>query len=61
MGKSLDVQEVLDSMREDGQQLEKLVNDLKQEEESSVITGTNPAMATALSSGRNCRFHRLSD
>jgi vacuolar-type H+-ATPase subunit H len=35
MEKMLDVQEILESMRQDEQQLERLINDLKKEEESS--------------------------
>ncbi len=38
MEKVLDVQEVLDSMREDEQKLERLISDLKKEEKSSTVT-----------------------
>jgi hypothetical protein len=38
MEKVLDVQEVLDSMREDEQKLERLISDLKKEEKPSTAT-----------------------
>jgi len=38
MEKVLDVQEVLDSMREDEQKLERLISDLKKEEKTSTAT-----------------------
>jgi vacuolar-type H+-ATPase subunit H len=37
MEKMLDVQEILESMRQDEQQLERLIDDLKKEEESSAF------------------------
>jgi hypothetical protein len=44
MEKILDVQEILVSMREDDQQLEKLIADLKKEEKPSAV----PAVVAAL-------------
>jgi hypothetical protein len=38
MEKVLDVQEVLDSMREDEQKLERLISDLKKEKKPSTVT-----------------------
>jgi hypothetical protein len=38
MEKVLDVQDILDSMREDEQKLEKLIADLKKEEKHSTAT-----------------------
>ena len=46
MEKMLDVQEILDSIREDGQQLEKLITDLKKEEDPSAATRPEPVSPT---------------
>ncbi|EFK07662.1 conserved hypothetical protein [delta proteobacterium NaphS2] len=47
MEKILDVQEVLESMREDDQRLEKLIADLKKEEAPSTATRPECALPKA--------------
>ena len=47
MGKILDVQKVLESMREDDRQLEKLIAGLKKEEAPSTATRSECALPNA--------------
>jgi hypothetical protein len=49
MEKILDVQEILVSIREDDQQLEKLIADLKKEEKPSAVKHPAPAFSTVKS------------
>jgi len=49
MEKILDVQEILVSIREDDQQLEKLIADLKKEEKPSIVKHPAPAFSTVKS------------
>ena len=46
MEKILDMQEILASIREDDQQLEKLISDLKEEEKPSAVKHPAPAFST---------------
>ncbi|MCG6880244.1 MAG: hypothetical protein LJE96_13985 [Deltaproteobacteria bacterium] len=63
MVKILDVQEVLESMREDDQQLEKLIADLKKEEAPSTATQSEFAVPNAYATpdSHNSRFPSLPD
>jgi len=63
MGKILDVQEVLESMREDDQQLEKLIADLKKGEAPSTATQSEFAApnACATPDSHNSHFISLPD
>jgi hypothetical protein len=49
MEKILDMQEILASIREDDQQLEKLITDLKKEEKPSTVKHPAPAFSTVKS------------
>lgn len=49
MGKILDMQEILVRIREDDQQLEKLIADLKKEEKPSPVKHSAPAFSTVKS------------
>ena len=49
MEKILDMQEILVSIREDDQQLEKLIADLKKEEKPSAVKHPAPAFSTVKS------------
>ena len=49
MEKILDMQEILVSIREDDQQLEKLIADLKKEEKPSTVKHPAPAFSTGKS------------
>jgi hypothetical protein len=49
MEKILDVQEILVSIREDDQQLEKLIADLRKEEKPSTVNHPAPALSTVKS------------
>ncbi|MCP4574775.1 MAG: hypothetical protein GY846_00605 [Deltaproteobacteria bacterium] len=49
MEKILEVQDILESIREDNQQLERLIVDLKKEKEPLCPTLPNPALPTVCS------------
>lgn len=53
MEKILDMQEILVSIREDDQQLEKLIADLKKEEKPSPVKHPAPAFSTVKSTHRH--------